>query len=142
MPPAGIAGAGFSSFLSATRLSVVRTIAATEKKLRIEDALAARPGVFLYSVYFVLSVKAVAYLAFTADSVDNNRAFKTCVSGNLTNRLFKSTENYLSTCLFVTLKGCDKSFYSGHSVDKCCTAACYDTFLCACLRTSLAVLRA
>ena len=30
MPPAGAAGTGFSSFSSETRLSVVRTIAATE----------------------------------------------------------------------------------------------------------------
>ena len=91
IPPACAAAAATafaaaaSSFLSATRLSVVRTIAATDAAFskaernqpwsRVNNA-----GVYHIGIVLIVSVKAVVYLAAVYNLIDYYRAFKTCVN--------------------------------------------------------------
>ena len=85
---------------------------------RIDDTT-----VYHIAVFIVEGVKAeVCFLAIDYFIYDN-RAVKTCVFSDLSDRLFQGFQDDICACLFVAMEGGDKFLYGRYCGEKCRTAA-------------------
>ena len=92
------------------------------------------------NIFFLAKVEAVALLVLVYDFVYDNRALKTCVASNLSNRFFDSLNNNVDTCFKVSIV-CIKEFFNlGDSVQKSNAAACYAALFNSCFCSCKSVL--